>query len=156
MTRIGFKQEKLRLVWRKEKAAWLVFEKGSPPRVKKGGNWSDSHIQNHPRSPKHQGTDSAHPETVTWWRVLLKRRTHFYIQNFPMTSRKEEALRIHNGNPLDSPSTLRQVVKTGNISGDSESACVNAGDLGSIPGREDSEKKRATHSSLLVWGKFQK
>ena len=33
-----------------------------------------------------------------------------------------------------------------------ESAC-NAGDLGSIPGCEDTlEKGKATHSSILAWG----
>ena len=38
---------------------------------------------------------------------------------------------------------------------DKESAC-NAGDLGSIPGREDPlEKEMATHSSILAPGRLQ-
>ena len=35
---------------------------------------------------------------------------------------------------------------------DGKASACNAGDLGSIPGREDSlEKEMATHSSTLAW-----
>ena len=48
----------------------------------------------------------------------------------------------------------KQIVVIHKMKGGSEvkaSAC-NAGDLGSIPGREDPlEKEMATHSSILAW-----
>ena len=80
--------------------------------MKKGGNWSESTFKTTPTSPKHQGTDSVHPETVTWWRVLLKRRIPLLHSKLSYDLERK-SLWEYTMETLLISSTLRQVVKIG-------------------------------------------
>ena len=118
--------------------------------MKTGENCSDSTFKTSPPSPKHQWTDSVHPEMVTWGQVLLKRRVPLLHSKLSYDLERKR-LWEYTMETLLISSTLRKVVKNRKIYLVTQNLPAMQETRVQSLGWEDPEKTRATHSSLLVW-----